>query len=274
MVNKIMVRTDMEGVSGVVNYSQVTPGASEYAFGQDMFMNDLLALIDGIQASDVEEVVLFDEHASGRNTRMEELPNFVSSINGKPLYTPDWAGGIDSSFDAMMMLGLHGKTDAIGGTLPHTYGNDILDIRLNGISVGEIGMEAALAGDCGVPTLLIIADSVGATEAETLIPGIHTVITKESLGETAAHCFSPSLVARRIREGAIASIRDIKNIKPYVVKSPVRLEVTLRDNNVRQQLRAIAPDAFITDDVVRIDAETTTIAWGNYLHLDWQARQK
>ncbi len=43
---KYMVRCDIEGVSGVVNYTQAEPGAAEYAFGQRMFHSDLRALLD------------------------------------------------------------------------------------------------------------------------------------------------------------------------------------------------------------------------------------
>ena len=43
---------------------------------------------------------------------------------------------------------------------------------LNGVSVGESWMEAAIAGDCGVPVLLVTGDSAGVAEAESLLPGV------------------------------------------------------------------------------------------------------
>lgn len=273
MVRKIMVRTDMEGLSGVVNYSQVTLGTPEYHFGQDMLMSELLALIEGLQTAGIDEIVLFDEHATGRNTRMEELPDFVSSINGKPLYTRDWVGGLDSTFDGMMMLGLHGKAGTVGGVLPHTYGSDILDIQLNGVSVGEIGIEAALAGDCDVPTLLIIADSAGVEEAKALLPGIFTVTTKEALAETAARCYAPAGVAKRIREGAIEAVSGAASIAPHTIAGPVRLEVVLADNEFRRKLKAVAPPECVSDGHLIIEAATTTEAWTHYLKWEWLARQ-
>jgi D-aminopeptidase len=41
---KVMVWCDMEGVSGVVDYAQVTPGQPDYEFGRRMLMNDLAML--------------------------------------------------------------------------------------------------------------------------------------------------------------------------------------------------------------------------------------
>ena len=88
----------------------------------------------------------------------------------------------------MILLGLHSKDGTPGGLLPHTYEHDIADLILNGVSTGEIGMEAAIAGDFGVPTVMITGDSAGVAEAASLLPGIQTVTTKWSLSETGAVC--------------------------------------------------------------------------------------
>ena len=65
--------------------------------------------------------------------------------------------------------------------LPHTYELDIKDLRLGGVSVGEIGMEAAVAGDMGVPVLLVAGDSAGMAEAQSLLPGVEVVVVKEAI---------------------------------------------------------------------------------------------
>ena len=167
---RYMVRCDIEGVSGVVSYEQAEPGKREYAFGHEMFMSDLIALLQGLNAGGADEVVIYDEHYYGRNIDMGELVCNVSAICGKPPYRPDWAGGLDASFAGVVLLGFHSKFGTPGGLLHHTYELDIRDLRINGVSVGEIGMEAAIAGDYGVPVVLVTGDSAGVAEAPIAMP--------------------------------------------------------------------------------------------------------
>ena len=199
-MRKFMIRCDIEGASGVVSYQQSDPAGSEYAFGQKMFMDDLVALVDSLNSIGAKEIVIYDEHFYGRNIDISVLPSTVRAICGKPPYRPDWPGGLDSSFTGLILLGFHAKEGTEGALLPHTYESDIKDIRLNGLSVGEIGVEAAIAGDVGVPTVLVIADSAGAEEAEELLPGVFTVSVKEALGESGACAILPNGSGRLLRK--------------------------------------------------------------------------
>ncbi len=60
MSGKYMIRSDVEGVTGVVSYDQVEPGKPQYEYGVKMFMNDLLALIQGLNDGGAEEIVIYD----------------------------------------------------------------------------------------------------------------------------------------------------------------------------------------------------------------------
>ena len=62
---------------------------------------------------------------------------------------------------------------------------------INGTTVGEIGMEAAIAGDFGVPLWLVTGDSAGMAEAGQMISNVKTVTVKEAMGEFAARCLPP-----------------------------------------------------------------------------------
>ncbi len=54
--------------------------------------------------------------------------------------------------------------------MDHTYSGQIHTITLNGIEVGEIGINATLAGHWGVPMALITGDDKVALEAQGLRP--------------------------------------------------------------------------------------------------------
>lgn len=269
---KVMVRCDMEGVSGVVDYAQVTPGQPDYEFGRRMLMNDLLALLEGLEASGIEEVVLYDEHKGGRNIDLERLPDHVTAICGKPPYRNDWAGGLDSSFMGMILLGLHAKAKTQGALMPHTYESVIADLRLNGISIGEIGLEAAIAAEHRVPTLLVTADSAGAVEAEEFLPGVRTVVVKESHSEAGARCFPPSATARQIKKAASDVIKFPPQVKLFQIVCPTRLEVELHQGPFLKTASQLFAQTLVDNRTLVIEGESVTIVWASYWQMKLQVQ--
>jgi len=260
---KYMVRCDIEGVSGVVSYEQAEPGKPEYAFGVRMFMADLLALLEGLKAGGADEVVIYDEHYYGRNIDMDALPAYASAICGKPPYRADWAGGLDASFVGVILLGFHSKFGTPNGLLHHSYELDIRDLRVNGTSVGEIGMEAAVAGDFGVPLVMMAGDSAGVAEAQALLPGTVGAVVKESICEWGGQCYALSVTTERIRAAAQSVVENPPPVEPWTHKG-VTLEVELNDgeylNSVRRHLFAEMAD----DRTLVIKADTATAAWAAY----------
>ncbi len=261
---KFMIRCDIEGVSGVVSYDQAEPGKSEYAFGLRMFQSDLCACLDGLWMGGADEIVIYDEHYYGRNIDPAWLASNVEFIAGKPPYRSDWAGGLDSTFTGMILLGFHSKFGTPGGLLHHSYELDIRDLRLNGVSVGEIGMETAIAGDNNVPLLLVTADSAGCREAETLVNGVKTVVVKESLGETGALCKSLDLTVEMIRDAAREIVENLPSVKPWNCGTPVVLEVDFNEGKYADAIRRIYPDDINKSGTLIIHGDTATAVWAEY----------
>jgi len=267
MAERFVIRCDMEGVSGVVDYAQVTPGAPEYALARDWFMAELLALIEGLQAGGASQIVIYDEHYLGRNIDMAQLPRGVTAICGKPPYRGDWAGGLDASAAGMILHGLHAKAGTPGALLPHTYELDIEDLSLNGTSLGEIGVESAIAGDWGVPVVLCVGDSAGCDEARSLLE-IPTVATKFAQGESGAECRPLIDVVDDIRSAAEAAARQPTDMQPFRFDPPVELTIRFREGDYLAALHRCAPDRMIARDQLRIVAPTVTQAWADY----WQVK--
>ena len=265
---KIMIRSDIEGVTGVTTYQQ----AEGTPFGQAMLMNDLNAMVRGILAAGDHEIVVYDEHTDGRNVVLDHLPEEVSVICGKPDYRPDW-GGIDASFDAMFLVGFHARSGVPGALLPHSYSRKNLRLAINGFEVGEIGMEAAIAGECGVPVWLVTGDSAGMAEAEAILPGVRTVVVKEAMGETAALCYPPNRTARLIDEAAQHVMGDAPNVKPLVFSAPVRLEIRLADSPVLGALRERFPESFVGNNDLLLTRDSVTAAWSEYLVMQRRAKE-
>ena len=266
---KIMIRSDIEGVTGVTTYAE----AEKSEFGRQMLMNDLMACIDGLIAGGADELVVYDEHTDGRNVDMATLPANVSVIRGKPHYTPDW-GGIDDSFNAMVMVGFHAKSGVAGALLPHSYSRKNLDIRLNGISVGEIGMEAAVAGDFGVPLWLVTGDSAGMKEAEEQVAGVQTVTVKEAMGEAQALCYAPVKTAARIKAAAQNIVKNPPPVKPFKIAGPVTMEIDLAVSDYTEKLKSLRAGLFKSGQTIVLNGKSVTDVWSQYLHIQDDVKKK
>lgn len=261
-MKKYMIRCDIEGVTGVVSYEQAEPGKAEFTFGKKMFMADLIALIEGLNDGGADEIYIYDEHYYGRNIDIDALPSNVIAICGKPPYLKDWAGGLDESFTGLILLGFHSKRGTENALLNHTYEPDIKNINLNGVSVGEIGMESAIGGDYNVPLALIIADSKGVDEAKRLIHGVKSVTVKESLSETGALCYPLEVTSKKIYEAAIDVAKNFPTAKPYSL-CEVCLEVELKEGKFRSVYEKLYSDQ-IENGVTTINAKTATAVWAIY----------
>ena len=233
---KYMIRSDIEGASGVVSYVQAEPWQAEYADGRRYFMSDILAAVHGLLDGGADEVYIYDEHCYGRNVLMDELPENVFVYNGKPPYRPDWCGGIDESFAGMLMVGFHSKADReLGNLLHHTYDKDLKNIDINGLSVGEIGNEAAMAGDVGVPLVMVTGDSAGIEEAKALCPDVVGVSVKGSVSEYGGLCLPISVTHKMIYDAAKKIAADQKAepekkfFKPLKIEGPVKMKIDFFD---------------------------------------------
>jgi D-amino peptidase len=275
-MKKYMVRCDIEGVSGVVSYEQAEPGKPEFALGQRLFMSDLLALLAGLNDGGADEIVVYDEHFYGRNIDLDRLPENVTAICGKPHYRPDWAGGLDETFTGLILLGFHSKRGT-GELLHHSYEPDIRELRLQGatpsgkiaVSVGEIGIETAIAGDFAVPLVMITADSAGVAEARELAPGTVGVSVKESLGATGGACPSALRTARMIREAARGVVENPPAVTPWKINDP-ELTVAFNPGPYREAFRR----RFATEeDSVTIRKNSVTACWAWYWNLKLELQE-
>lgn len=259
-MKKYMIRCDIEGVSGVVSYEQAEPGKSEFDFGKRMFMADLMAVIEGLNAGGADEIWIYDEHYYGRNIDTDKLPDNVFCINGKPQYLKDWAGGLDESFTGLILLGFHSKIGTENALLNHTYEPDIVNIDINGVSVGEIGMEAAIAGVYDVPFVMITGDSEGIREAEELVPGVVGVTVKESLSEFGAICYPMEVTKKKIYDAAKAVAETTPDVKPYKV-GKAKVEFKLKPGRYTEIYKKFYPTE---NNISSIEGETVLEAYAEY----------
>ena len=148
---KVFVSFDMEGVAGIVDWSQCRPPGRPYEEGRRLLLGEVNAAIDGALAGGATEIVCNDSHGTMNNLDPELLHGQAAYVSGrhKPLYMMQ---GLEAGADVVFMLGYHGSISGESSVLSHTYNPSVVShVTLNGARIGESGINALVALACGVP---------------------------------------------------------------------------------------------------------------------------
>ncbi len=219
---KIYIMTDLEGVSGVVDFEwrkdESPPNMLKRQRYSRLLTGEVNAAVDGCFAAGATEVLVDDAHGGAYTIDFENVDKRCSVLHGK--FRPGMMSCLDSSFDAMLMIGAHAMARTPGGVLYHTMSLDTREIRLNGIPHGEFGIFAFKAGAYNVPTIMISGDEAACREGKRFIKGLVAVAVKKGLSRYSAVSIAPERAREMIREGVIEAIGKLKHIKPYKLKAP------------------------------------------------------
>jgi D-amino peptidase len=139
--------------------------------------------------------------------------------------------GLDSSYDAAMLIGYHAMSGALSGMMDHALVGGLHRFWINGIEAGEIAASAAVAGEHKVPLVCVTSDDVGCEEAARLLPEVCTYSTKRGLGKYAGLMRHPSETGPRIEDVARRGIENRRSIPTYKVAEPVTLRIAFRTTN-------------------------------------------
>jgi D-amino peptidase len=181
------------------------------------------AAVEGALAAGADYVLLNDSHWEMRNLLAEDLHPAAELLSGGPKRL-SMLEGIEAGFDAALFIGYHAKAGTARALLDHTMTDVVRDARLNGRSMGELGLNAALAGSYGVPVALVSGDRATAEEARQLLgPDVGTVVVKDAVSRHAARSVAPEVARRRIKEGVAEALRRAH--RPLVPESPSTIEV-------------------------------------------------
>jgi D-amino peptidase len=158
-----------------------------------------------------------------RNLLAEELHPAAELMSGGPKRL-SMVEGIQEGFDAAMFIGYHARAGTPNATIDHTYTSRVYEARINGQPVGELALNAAMAGVHGAAVALVSGDQSLAAEAKALLgDAVETIVVKEAVGRFAARSMSPVVACDRIRAGAESALRR-KHV-PFTFPRPIRLEV-------------------------------------------------
>jgi D-amino peptidase len=248
---KIMIADDMEGISGVVDWTHVENDHSDYQRFRRVMTAEVNAAIRGAFEGGADEVVLTDGHDYARNVMIEDLDPRARLNSGSP--SPySMMTGIDDKVDALIFVGYHSRAGTRNGILAHTWTTRVFNLWLNDLLLGEIGLNASLAGHFGVPLIMVSSDQAGTEEAAALVPGVETVAVKRGSGMFAAECLKPEVSQPLIQQAAERAVKRFKGGQgpaPIKTSYPVRVKVELATPN-------LADAASVLPFVTRLDGRT------------------
>jgi D-amino peptidase len=229
---RVLIMSDMEGVSGIVTWDQVNGGAPMYEEGRRLYTEEINAAIRGAKAAGATEIVAVDCHGAGGGWQFN---SFVPE-----LLDPDctWVAHhawsrytelLEQGCDAALMVGMHAKAGTPDGVLCHTISTTTwANLYFNDKCVGEFGINAALCGHYGCPVVLITGDDATCREGVDLLgPNLTAVSVKRGLTRYSARQIPPVRARQMIEDGAKSALLSKKRPKPYVPKKPTTITIDL-----------------------------------------------
>jgi D-amino peptidase len=229
---QVFISTDFEGISGVVDFTQIMPGKRDYERARGYFMHDINASVQGAVDGGATRVVVCDNHSFSLNAIYEELHDSAELVTGGAQSPGDplVMRTLTDDFDVVLLVGYHAAAHYPGGVISHSYHlpTNFWEISINGMKVGETEIGAALAGYYGVPCGLVSGDDVTIEQARTFLPDAEMVVVKFAIDRTAARCLPLKTTAALIHDGAERAVRRAAagEFEPWTFEPPITLQVT------------------------------------------------
>lgn len=218
---KVYIFVDMEGISGISGSDFVLSDRKLYAEARRYYTWDVNACIKGCFQGGATDVIVQDGHGAGNHILWDELDGRAELIQGDSgsCRFP----GLEEC-QALILLGYHAMAGTRGALLEHSYSSaTIQNLWLNDRRVGEIGLDASIAAEHGVPTVLVTGDDYACREASEWIPSVMTCVVKWGLTCQGARLLPKDEAHRRISEASSSAVTKASDIPLIKVARPVKL---------------------------------------------------
>jgi D-amino peptidase len=255
----IFLITDAEGVGGVCRQEQTDPKDAEM---RQLLTGEINAAVDGFLAGGADEVLVWDGHDGSQTLSTLTIHHKAKLLMGG--LGPSMM--MERRFSAVAYVGQHSKANIRKGIMAHSYSSlGIQNMLLNGKPVGEIDVIAAMAGHFGTPVIMLSGDQAAADELREIVPGAEMAVVKEGLGRYACISLSADGARTLIREAARRSVAKIGAIQPYVVPSPVTLQIEYTTRNSLPIGAELRTGAEVLDDrTIRFRGKDILDVWTLY----------
>ena len=217
--------TDLEGVAGVTAFEdREADSHANHAVRQRLsrlLTAEVNAAVAGLYDGGATTVIVDDGHGGGYTLDFEALDDRIQVVHGHE--RPFWLPLLDETCDGTCLVGAHAKAISPPATCYHTMSKAVKDWSINGVSVGEIGLQALIAGHFGVPMIYVSGEARACEESRELVPGMGTTIVKRGLSRQSAVSWTPARACDMIRKDACAAMSLIGSVEPLRIPGPLLL---------------------------------------------------
>ncbi len=234
---KIFISVDMEGIGGIGTSKMTNGSGKDYSLGRELMTEEVNAVVSAIFEHGPAQVLVNDSHGDMQNllhTRLDERVQYIQG-NIKPL---GMVQGLDDSFDAAVFLGYHSRAGTEDGFLAHTGSGSVKGLWINGVELGEGGMNAHFAGYQGVPVILASGDLAFTLQFEELVE-TRTVPTKEAVGSSVAKLIHPEVVRSRLRGATRDALNALGSAKVLEAGGPATVRMKFASTTRADILEAV-----------------------------------
>lgn len=228
---KILIAADMEGVSGVTRWEETDPIHKEYERFRRIMTDEVNAAIAGAIDAGADEFVVADGHRDGTNILIEGL-DACARLNSGGTSPYSMIQGVDPETAGLLFIGYHARGGSQNAVLAHTWSSrQIANVWLNGVLVGEYGLNAAVAGHFNVPVLMISGDQTACAQAVELLGPLEIAVVKQASGFFSAECLALKVTLPMISNAARRAVLRLKEgtaARPFIVQTPVTVAIEFR----------------------------------------------
>lgn len=175
-----------------------------YAFAVKQMSREADAAVRGLFAGGATRVIVWDNHSMSLNLDYDVLDDRCEIALGT---FPQRFPGLTSDFAGVCFVGYHAMDSTPDAVMAHTFSSKAYQwMKANGVEVGELAIDAAWAGELGVPPVFVSSDAAGVAEAKRFFgDDLAHVVTKTGYGWNAAVSLHP----RRAVKAIAAACEDV-----------------------------------------------------------------
>lgn len=225
---KAFISVDLEGMPYIVIPGHLSLKGTLYDEARKIATKVTLTVAEELHKNGFDEVVIADSHGPMVNLLVDDLPEYVEIVRGYPRPL-SMVSGVEGC-DVALFLGYHAKFGTAKSTFDHTYsGASINRVEVNGIEVSEFLLNAYVAGESGVPVVMVAGEAqLLEDDVKKYAPWAETVALKRSLSRVSAKSPSMVKIEKELMETVRRAVAEFKRNKarPLVTRKPVRMRIT------------------------------------------------
>jgi D-amino peptidase len=275
---KVFLSVDMEGVSGLVRWMDVSSRGIDFERNRRLMTLDTNAAITGAFEAGASEVVVEENHGVEDLCvlLMDEIDPRCRVVRGAGRPGATTMSALDESCDVVLFVGHHASAGSWPGIMAHTISYERFQlVRVGGKTVGETDLFTIRAGELGVPVGLVTGDQILIEQLRKRVPDVESIQVKKALSRQSGEVIPPARAREAICAAAERAVLRAGRgeLAPYVGEpAPYEIEVELThapDDVMLANLAGKPEFEIIGDTTVATDAPDMDLGFRRIAYLSY-----